>query len=48
MIKIIILKVYLQILKILHTITVVAENGIISDKKLVLFNGQIISTKEKF
>ena len=28
------------------TITVVAENGIISDKKLVLFNGQIISTKK--
>ena len=28
------------------SITIVAENGIISDKKLVLFNGQIISTKK--
>lgn len=28
------------------TITVVAENGIIGDKKLVLLNGQIISTKK--
>ena len=28
------------------SITIVAENGIISDKKLVLFNGQIISTRK--
>ena len=32
--------------KNIATTTVVAENGIISDKKLVLFNGQIISTKK--
>ena len=43
--KTILLKIYLQIKKY-ATITVVAENGIIGDKKLVLFNGQIISTKK--